>query len=79
MNEWKFDNSNTRNLWLVLSEEDRKKCPYSLEKFDWKSYIQIHYHEIRKHILQEDFTNIERAVSKNKMYKFINNTVYLTY
>lgn len=70
MSEWKFDNSNTRKLWSVLSEEDRKTFFFSLNEFNWKSYIKIYYHGIRNHILNEDLTNIESALAKNRKYEF---------
>lgn len=70
--QWKFDNSNTRKLWSLLSHEDRSTFWYSLEEFDWTSYIKIYYYGIRKHILQEDLSNILSAKSKNRKYDFPN-------
>ncbi|XP_029346252.1 fatty acyl-CoA reductase wat-like [Acyrthosiphon pisum] len=64
--EWKFDNSNTRELWSSLSQEDRKTFWFSFEEFDWKSYIQCTVYGIRKHILHEDLSNTTRALSKNR-------------
>lgn len=68
-NEWKFDNSNTRELWTLLSQEDRKKFWFSFENFDWKSYVQNLVYGIRKHILHEDLNNITEALSKHRKYK----------
>ncbi|KAL5235551.1 hypothetical protein ACI65C_002961, partial [Semiaphis heraclei] len=65
-NEWKFDNSNTRELWSLLSKEDRKTFWFSFEDFDWKSYIKCMVYGIRKHILHEDLSNMTRALSKNR-------------
>lgn len=64
--EWKFDNSNTRNLWLSLSQNDRNIFYYSLDNFDWKSYIKVYFFGIRKHVLREDLSNLEKASSKNR-------------
>ncbi|XP_022167367.1 fatty acyl-CoA reductase wat-like isoform X2 [Myzus persicae] len=64
--QWKFDNKNTRQLWLSLSKDDRNMFQFSLKSFDWKSYIQSYYYGIRTHILHEDISNIENAISKNK-------------
>lgn len=66
--QWKFDNKNTRQLWLSLSKDDRNMFQFSLKSFDWKSYIQSYYYGIRTHILHEDISNIENAISKNKRY-----------
>lgn len=67
-NQWKFDNKNTRKLWLSLSEEDRNIFQFSLKSFDWKSYIESYYYGIRKHLLHEDLNNVKQALSKNKKY-----------
>jgi len=66
--QWKFDNKNTRQLWLSLSKDDRNMFQFSLKSFDWKSYIESYYYGIRKHILHEDLSNVEEALSKNKKY-----------
>lgn len=68
--QWKFDNSNTRELWLSLSKEDRNMFFYSLDDFDWKSYIKNYYYGIRKYILHEDSSNIEKSLAKNRKYGF---------
>lgn len=64
--QWEFDNSNTRELWSMLSEGDRKIFWFSLELFDWKSYIQSYYHGIREHILHENLNNMKKASEKFK-------------
>lgn len=68
MKQWKFDNKNTRQLWLSLSKDDRNTFQFSLKSFDWKSYIESYYYGIRRHILHEDLSNVEEALSKNKKY-----------
>ncbi|XP_060850791.1 fatty acyl-CoA reductase wat-like [Rhopalosiphum padi] len=71
--QWSFDNENTRKLWLSLSKEDRNMFWFSLEGFNWKAYIQIYYFGIRKHILHEDLSNTEKAISKNKKLFWLHN------
>lgn len=71
MSEWKFDNSNTRKLWSGLSKEDRSTFFFSLDEFDWKSYVKVYYRGIRKHILKEDLSNTESALARNQKYEFI--------
>jgi len=66
--EWKFDNSNTKELWTLLSQDDRKTFWFSFEQFDWKSYVQGLVFGIRKYILKEDLNNVTKALSKNKKY-----------
>lgn len=67
-NEWKFENSNIRELWLSMSQEERNLFWFSLNEFDWKSYIKCYYYGIRKYILHEDPENIEKAMAKNRKY-----------
>jgi len=64
--EWKFNNSNTGELWSLLSQEDRKTFRFGFEEFDWKSYIKYTVYGIMKHILHEDLTNVTRALSGYK-------------
>jgi len=76
--EWKFDNNNTRELWSLLSKEDRKTFWFSFEDFDWKSYIKCMVYGIRKHILHEDLSNMTRALSKNRRYIRLNFVCSMT-
>ncbi|XP_001946150.2 fatty acyl-CoA reductase wat [Acyrthosiphon pisum] len=71
--QWSFDNKNTVDLWLSLSKEDQKTFWFSFEDFDWKTYIKIYYLGIRKHILHEDLSNIEKAVTKNRKLFWLHN------
>jgi len=64
--QWSFDNKNIVTLWSLLNEEDRHTFWFSFEEFDWKTYIKSYYFGIRKHILHEDLSNKERAVSKHR-------------
>ncbi|XP_025208954.1 fatty acyl-CoA reductase wat-like isoform X2 [Melanaphis sacchari] len=64
--EWKFDNSNTRELWTLLSQEDHKTFWFSFEEFDWKLYLQNLVYGIRKHLLHEDLNNITEALSRHR-------------
>lgn len=64
--QWTFDNSNTRELWASLNQEDRSTFWYSLEDFDWKTYIKSYYYGIREHILHEDSSSIGKALTKHQ-------------
>jgi len=69
--QWKFDNSNSVKLLSSLSIEDRDQFEFSMVNFDWKSYTKSYYYGIRKHILQEEMSNLDKAISKNRKYVFI--------
>ncbi|XP_060881062.1 fatty acyl-CoA reductase wat-like [Metopolophium dirhodum] len=64
--QWKFDNSNSVKLLSSLSIEDRDQFEFSMVNFDWKSYTKSYYYGIRKHILQEEMSNLDKALSKNR-------------
>lgn len=69
--QWKFDNSNTRELWSLLSQDDRNTFWYSLEEFDWVSYIKVYFYGIRKHVLHEELSNVDTATVKNRKYDIL--------
>ncbi|KAL4148036.1 hypothetical protein QTP88_002340 [Uroleucon formosanum] len=64
--QWKFDNSNIVELLSSLSKKDRDQFEFDMVDFDWKSYIKSYYYGIRKHILHEDLSNLDKAISKNR-------------
>lgn len=69
--QWNFDNSNTRELWSLLSQDDRNTFWYSLEEFDWASYIKVYFYGIRKHVLREELGNVDTATVKNRKYDIL--------
>lgn len=69
--QWKFDNTNTQELWSSLSQKDSEMFRFSLEGFNWKSYTKSFYYGIREHILHEDLDNMSKALAKNRKYDFI--------
>lgn len=70
--QWAFDNSNIKELWSLLSEEDRDTFKFSFDGFDWTSYLKTNFYGIRRHILQEDIGNVSSALAKNR--KYVRNT-----
>jgi len=65
-NEWTFDNTNTNELWSILSQEDRNLFPFSFKKFNWKSYNKNYYIGIKKYLLRENENDLEKALIKNR-------------
>ena len=51
-NEWDFENKNTRNLWSHLDAADKKLFPFSMQSFDWDTYIYNYNKGIRLYILK---------------------------
>lgn len=75
--QWKFDNNNTVELLSSLSTEDRDQFEFGMDNFDWKSYTKSYYYRIRKHILQEELSNLDKAMSKNWKYVFTHMYEYI--
>ena len=50
-NEWKFENKNIRNLWSHLDVGDKKLFPFSMQSFDWNTYICNYNYGIQTYIL----------------------------
>ncbi|VVC38916.1 Hypothetical protein CINCED_3A021430 [Cinara cedri] len=71
--EWKFDNTNTRQLWSTMNPEERVLFKFNFEEFDWLSYIKCYYYGIRKYILHEDTDNISKALAKNRKLFWLHN------
>lgn len=76
--QWKFDNSNIRGLWSLLSQDDRNAFWFSLEEFDWTSYIKIYFYSIRKHVLHEELSNVAKATVKNRKYDIFSKSYFFT-
>jgi len=76
--QWKFDNSNIRELWSLLSQDDRNVFWYSLEEFDWTSYLKIYFYGIRKHVLHEELSNVAEATEKNRKYDILPNLYFFS-
>jgi len=66
LQEWTFENKNTQELWLQLSQEDQHLFRFSFNEFNWKLYIKHYYYGIKKHLLKENENDSEKALSKNR-------------
>ncbi|KAL4148043.1 hypothetical protein QTP88_002347 [Uroleucon formosanum] len=64
--QWKFTNNNSVELLSSLSKKDRDQFEFDMVNFDWKSYIKSYYHGVRKHIMHEDLSNLDKAISKSR-------------
>lgn len=68
LGEWKFENNNTKELWISLSEEDRKTFWFDFDEFDWNMYNKIYINGMKKHILHENEYNLKKALAKSRRY-----------
>jgi len=60
--EWQFENKNTQELWSLLNPDDRNMFWFSMKGIDWKSYIEVYYDGIKKHVLRERENDLEKAL-----------------
>ncbi|KAI7729221.1 hypothetical protein M8C21_015703 [Ambrosia artemisiifolia] len=49
----RFDNSNTQNLFEMMSEEEKKTFGFDVGKIDWRDYISnVHIPGLRRHVMK---------------------------
>lgn len=71
-NEWRFHNSNTRQLFEGLCEADQKTFNFSVDTIDWASYVHNYCLGIRQFILKEDIGNLDQAKRHLNRMKYVN-------
>lgn len=50
----RFDNSNTENLILEMSIEEKRKFGFNIRNIDWEDYfVNVHLPGLRKHVLKK--------------------------
>lgn len=58
---WIFENGNTISLWERISPEDKKTFNFSMENFDWESYMRKYILGLRLYIFKDDPSTIPAA------------------
>lgn len=64
--EWKFIDSNTRNLCNKLSDKDKELFDFDLSKLDWKEYFYHHIRGLRVYLVQDKLDTVEEALMKRR-------------
>jgi len=58
---WKFDNTNTRNLYKALSPVDKDIFNFDISQVDWKSYMDTYQLGVKQYILKEPLSGLDGA------------------
>lgn len=56
-----FVNTNIRELWHDMSDEDKKNFSFDLKELNWDCYLKTYDDGILRFLLNEDDTDIEKA------------------
>ncbi|XP_050316285.1 fatty acyl-CoA reductase wat-like isoform X2 [Anthonomus grandis grandis] len=71
MREWNFTNSNTQKLWKKLNKTDQDLFPLSMTTVHWTMYFRIYVKGVRKYLLKDDDSTLERSRIKNKRFMLV--------
>lgn len=64
--EWEFWNDNVQNLWMEMSNADKKLFPFDITEINWDAYQKHHVLGIRRYVLKEDISTVPAALKKYK-------------
>ncbi|KAB0791210.1 hypothetical protein PPYR_03010 [Photinus pyralis] len=59
--QWNFVNTNTRTLWMSLSDEDKSLFQFNMNSFSWNSYIYSYVYGTRLYLLKEKVETLPQA------------------
>ncbi|XP_029168978.1 fatty acyl-CoA reductase 1-like [Nylanderia fulva] len=75
INEWKFDNTNSRDLMTLIPSDNREIFSIDLSDFDMKQYITDGIKGCKKYLLHEDVENLNKAKTHFKRMKLFVSTL----
>lgn len=76
--EWKFTNNNTRELWLKLSNNDKKLFFFDMKQLEWRRLISSSLYGLRTYVAKDDPNTIPMALKRVRRLKFLHYTVLYT-
>ncbi|XP_075988965.1 fatty acyl-CoA reductase wat-like [Anticarsia gemmatalis] len=69
MQDWRFSDTNVRNMWNCLSEADRVVFPFSMGEFSWEHMCETFLLGLRVYLIKDDLSTLPEARKKwNKLY-----------
>ncbi|XP_047097189.1 putative fatty acyl-CoA reductase CG5065 [Schistocerca piceifrons] len=75
--QWQFKDDNVRQLFSVLSAEDRKIFPFDVQQIDWSSYVESYVLGIRHFIFKERPDDLPSARRKLQRMFWIHRVTQL--
>lgn len=64
MNEWKFDDSNTENLYRSLNKADKDIYGFNIPVIEWNSYFSTYMKGVRMYLLKDPVETIPEGRSR---------------
>jgi fatty acyl-CoA reductase len=66
--QWKFSNQNMRQVWSMISEEDRNIFDFNISKLNWDLYLGKCIMGVRTFLLKDDPNKLSETIKKKKRY-----------
>ncbi|CAB3257461.1 unnamed protein product [Arctia plantaginis] len=67
--DWRFSDTNVRDMWNSLSEDDKVVFPFSMGQFSWEYMCETFLIGIRVYLIKDDLSTLPEARKKwNKLY-----------
>ncbi len=64
--QWKFVDSNTRELVGKLSPKDQEIFDFDLAKLNWKEYFYHHIRGLRVYLVHDKMDTVKEGIEKRK-------------
>ncbi|CAH0602069.1 unnamed protein product [Chrysodeixis includens] len=70
--DWKFSDTNVRNMWNSLSDDDRAVFPFSMGEMSWEYMCETFLVGLRVYLIKDDLSTLPEARKKwNKFLRII--------
>lgn len=76
--EWGFKNTNVQSLWSRLDSQDQEMFPFTMQNFDWHSYMDNYVKGIRIYLLKDDMKTLERSKVKCNRFYYIHHSILIS-
>ncbi|OXU23345.1 hypothetical protein TSAR_015221, partial [Trichomalopsis sarcophagae] len=77
--KWRsFKNTNVQNLWTRLDSQDKQLFPFTMQNFDWHSYLDNCMKGIRIYLLKDDMKTLESSKVKYNKFYYIHHSILIS-
>lgn len=73
--EWHFQNNNTQALWKKLNESDKRSFEFSLDLFDWDSFLWNYVRGSRVYLCKDPMETIPQGRIKYRNLQIAHYTL----
>ncbi|KAG8222376.1 hypothetical protein J437_LFUL002995 [Ladona fulva] len=72
---WKFENSNTQELWKRLDPMDQELLPFDMTTMNWDNYFQKHILGLRIYLVKDDISTLPEARKRWKRLYYMHRMI----